>query len=148
MKKVSIFKTICWYVLALFIFGVLNEIAYKLVYSFLAFLAENIKLVRSFISYPILFQALSFFVTWGYGGICAAITFAILPKKSINVGKALFGCGTSWMIYGLVAIVLSIVGKNFFLGVSEIFGGLYLCGCGKDIENGRYETQIVEEEAF
>ena len=140
MKKVSVFKTICWFVLACALFGILNEIAYNLFFSFLGFLSENIKLVRSFISYSFLFQMLVFFASSMYGSLCSFITFLILPKKSINAGKALFGCGIAWIVYGLYALVSFAIDGNFILIVSEIVGGYYLIQYGKTIESGYFDS--------
>ena len=140
MKKVSVFKTICWFILACAIFGILNELAYNLFFSLLSFLSENIKIVRSFLSYNFLFQALVFFATCMYGSFCSFITFAILPKKSINVGKALIGCGIAWFIYGLIALALFAIDGNFILIVSEIFGGYYLIHYGKTVESGYFDS--------
>lgn len=140
MKKVSVFKTICWFVVACLLFGILNELAYKLCFSLLSFLAANVKLVRAFISYSFLLQALLFFVSLSYGRLCALITFLILPKKSINVGKALFGCGIAFIVYGLIALILFAIKGEFALIVSEIVGGYYLIRSGKAVENGYFDS--------
>lgn len=135
MRKVSVFKTICWFIVCCALFGVLNEIAYNLFFGLLSVLSQHIKILNSILSKRILFQAVVLVSTWQYGALCSLISFAILPKNSLNVAKALFGTGIAFIIFGVISLVVSAVGENFLLCVSEIIGGYYLIRYGKNIEN-------------
>ena len=142
MKRVSVFKSICWFIVSSALYLILNEIAYSISFSLLGVLIEHIKIVRAVLNVPVLLQFTLLLISLTYGYYCALICYLILPKRSPNVGKGYIGSGILLIIWGIVSIVLSALADNFLLIGAEVLGGIMFIYYGKSIDEANVNGDL------
>lgn len=142
MKRISVFKSICWFIVCSALFLILNEIAYSISFSLLGVLIEHIRIVRAVLNVPILLQLSILLISLSYGYYCALISYLILPKKSPNVGKGYIGSGILLIIWGIISVILSALADNFLLIGAEVLGGVMFIYYGKAIDDANNNGEL------
>ena len=132
-KEVSVFKSIMWcfaILLISFVFGIIAGIFWGFV---IAWLCDHIGIVGKILSNNVIYFIFMTLTTADIGRRVAGLLMRLFSgaiEKSRNVGKGFLGSGILLLIYGIISVIICIVGKAPFWDLSILTISLWYLGCG------------------
>lgn len=132
-KEVSIFKSILWF-LCILIISLFAGIVISIFWGFvIGWITNHIGIIGNILSNAIIFYIFMTLTTADIGRRVARFLMNLFSKaieKSRNVGKGFLGVGIVLLIYGIISIIVCIIGKAPFLDLSVLTIALWYLGYG------------------